>query len=42
MFQHLLSDAVNGEVKGTGTGPQKHVARDMAAKEALTALRAAT
>ncbi|KAJ3559002.1 hypothetical protein NM688_g610 [Phlebia brevispora] len=30
---------INGEVKGTGIGPQKHVARDLAAKEALKALQ---
>lgn len=30
--------AVNEEPKGVGHGPQKHVARDMAAKEALKAL----
>lgn len=36
---HSQCTAVNGEVKGTGTGPQKHVARDMAAKAALEVLQ---
>jgi len=40
--QWTLTCKLNGEVVGVGTGAQKHIAKDMAAKAALQTLNPAT